>query len=243
MVRLSERLALIASLTEKGETVADIGTDHGLLPLYLYESKKSPHVIFTDISSGSLQKAVNNCRLTHPGACFDFRLGDGLDPIAPGETDVIVCAGMGGILISEMLDWDLAKSRSFGKLILQPRSNCGTLRRWLAANAFVVEGTHIAKEGGRYCEVMLVRPCAPDKADRGRSDEEYEFPDSLIAAGGRHTADYLRGRKAAEAIVTEKIKEGRGEAGEAALADDERYRQAVLRICRIEALLKEMGEV
>ena len=64
MIKLSERLECIANRIDKGETVADIGTDHGYLPIYLWENKISPKVIMADISKGSLQKAKDNCKLS-----------------------------------------------------------------------------------------------------------------------------------------------------------------------------------
>ena len=60
MVKLSDRLQLMADLVDDGQTVADIGTDHGFLPIYLWESGKSKKVILADISKGSLQKAMDN---------------------------------------------------------------------------------------------------------------------------------------------------------------------------------------
>ena len=78
MINLSERLLAIAQEVGKGETVADIGTDHGFLPLYLWEKGISPKVIMTDISQGSLAKARENCSRWYPDTEFDLRLGDGI---------------------------------------------------------------------------------------------------------------------------------------------------------------------
>ena len=98
---LTERLAAIADEIEKGESVADIGTDHGYLPMYLTKEEISPKVIMADISKGSLNKARRNCRELMPEVKFDFRNGNGLRVIKKGEVDVIVIAGMGGNLICD----------------------------------------------------------------------------------------------------------------------------------------------
>ena len=103
MIKLSDRLKSIADEIKKGETVADIGTDHGFLPVYLWENHISPHVIMTDISPASLKKAEDNCQTEYPGIKFDLRTGDGLEPVRPAETDAVVMAGMGGLLMSEIL--------------------------------------------------------------------------------------------------------------------------------------------
>ena len=131
MIKLSERLECIANRIDKGETVADIGTDHGYLPIYLWENKISPKVIMADISKGSLQKAKDNCKLSQPDFDFDCRLGDGLEVLKPHEVDTVVMAGMGALLIIEMLEWDIIKTRTYKKFILQPRNNLGELVKWL----------------------------------------------------------------------------------------------------------------
>ena len=99
MIKLSDRLNVIAEEIEMGETVADIGTDHGFLPIFLWENRISPKVIMTDISEGSLNKAIENCRRFHPETEFDFRLGSGIDVLSEGETDDLIIAGMGGMLM------------------------------------------------------------------------------------------------------------------------------------------------
>lgn len=77
-MKLSERLQLIADEINKGETMADIGTDHGFLPLYLLETGKCPHVVMADISSGSLKKAEDNCRALHPEREYESASGQRL---------------------------------------------------------------------------------------------------------------------------------------------------------------------
>ena len=120
MNRLTDRLQLLADQIENGETMADIGTDHGFLPLYLWQQGISPAVIMCDISEPSLAKAKAAAGALQFGRELDFRAGDGLNVLAPGEVDVIVIAGMGGLLIRDILSDDLEKTRSFSKFILQP---------------------------------------------------------------------------------------------------------------------------
>ena len=78
MIKLSDRLQLIAKEVNNGETVADIGTDHGFLPMYLWEQGISPKVIMADVSQGSLKKAQQNCNELYPDNTFDLRLGNGI---------------------------------------------------------------------------------------------------------------------------------------------------------------------
>ena len=152
---LTERLAAIANEIEKGESVADIGTDHGYLPMYLTKEEISPKVIMADISKGSLNKARRNCRELMPEVKFDFRNGNGLRVIKKGEVDVIVIAGMGGNLICDILGRDLGKAKSCKKLILQPRTAQGRLRAWLVRKGFDIVNEQLVREGRFICEINL----------------------------------------------------------------------------------------
>ena len=192
MINLSERLLAIAQEVGKGETVADIGTDHGFLPLYLWEKGISPKVIMTDISQGSLAKARENCSRWYPDTKFDLRLGDGIGPIDRGEADTAVIAGMGGILITEILKKDLDKAKELKKLILQPRNNIGILRHWLYNSGFSIINEKLVREGRFICEIItaipkevaVIRSMGPERI-------EYQYPHSLIKFAGHLTEEYL----------------------------------------------------
>ena len=135
MVNLSERLMIIAEQIKKNEIAADIGTDHGFLPMYLADESICPKVILADVSTGSLDKAKSTVRellkAREEAGCpldpaiFDFRLGDGIKVLAPGEADVIVIAGMGGILISEILAGNRETAHRARRIIMQPRNGSG----------------------------------------------------------------------------------------------------------------------
>lgn len=163
MVKLSDRLQKIAEFIEPGESVADIGTDHGFLPIALWERGTSPHVILSDINAGPLEKARANINRHFPEKEFDIRIGSGIRTIAPGEVDAIVIAGMGGLLISEILGDDLDKTKSYRKLILQPRNAQDKLRAWLLENGFAIADEVLVKERKYICEIMLAVPDGQNK--------------------------------------------------------------------------------
>ena len=103
MINLSERLKTIYDLIDPGETVADVGTDAGLLPAALLKDGRSPRVIMTDISQGSLDKcreyvAKNLPPTFQEGLHYQLRQGDGLTILKPSEVDTVVMAGIGGML-------------------------------------------------------------------------------------------------------------------------------------------------
>ena len=177
MIKLTPRLKTIADEIEKGETMADIGTDHGFLPVYLWEAGICPKVIMADISRGSLSKAEQNCRGLHPDVDFDLRLGSGIEVLSEEEVDAVAIAGMGGILMTEILGADIHKAHSFKKLVLQPRNRIGHLRWWLYNNGFSIVNEKLVREGKYICEVITAVPrevAVP--GDLGSDDIEYEFP-------------------------------------------------------------------
>jgi tRNA (adenine22-N1)-methyltransferase len=144
----------------RGERVADIGTDHALLPIALYERGVTRALILSDVRPGPLEKARAGLSRRLPGAVFDIRLGDGLAPYACGEFDVAVMAGMGGRLIADILSADPEKARSFGRYILQPRNAADKLRARLAELGFAVADEVLATEGKFICEILCATPAA-----------------------------------------------------------------------------------
>ncbi len=153
MIQIPKRLAAMAEYIHWGERVADIGTDHGLLPIFLFNQKISPKVILSDIRPGPLEKAKANLLAYSPEMAADLRLGNGLETLRSGEVDTVVIAGMGGMMITEILAKDQKKTRSFRKYILQPRNGQDKLRIWLYKNGYTVNKERLVKEGNHICEV------------------------------------------------------------------------------------------
>ena len=169
MIRLSDRLQLIANRINEGETMADIGTDHGFLPIYLKVSGKSPRVIMADVSGPSLEKGRKNAYMMVQDMSMivdmDFRVGDGMAVLDHGEVDAVVIAGMGGKLIRDIMEADFEITRSIKKFIMQPRIGQGYLRKWLIENGFVIVAEDVVVEGDYIPEVITaVSPGFADDA-------------------------------------------------------------------------------
>lgn len=162
MRKLNDRLFAIAQYIKAGERVADIGTDHALLPVYLVQNDISPLVIATDVAAGPFAVARGRIDRLMDGSPnserIELRRGDGLDALAPREVDAVIIAGMGGELIADIITRDLSKGRSFAKYILQPRTKSDRLRASLAENGFIILEETAAREKGRMCEILLVSP-------------------------------------------------------------------------------------
>lgn len=161
-MKLSDRMQVIADHVAPGEIAADIGTDHGQIPVWLFAKGISPRVILSDISAASLAKAKETAAAYQFGSGLSFRVGDGLSVLRPGEADTVIIAGMGGKLIRQILAEDLSHTLSFHKFILQPRKGYGLLRKWLLEQGFLFVGEDIVRENRYLPEIMtVVRPYAP----------------------------------------------------------------------------------
>ena len=193
-MKLNDRLQKIAGQIREGETMADIGTDHGFLPIALKMSGRCPHVILTDISEGSLAKALSDCSLYDPEESYDLRAGDGLTVLRPGEVDNVVIAGMGGVLIGEILGKDPDLTYSFRRFILQPRNHIGKLRKALADLGIGIVREQIAEEGKFLCVILTAEPGAPCPSGPAYEDAPWlwDFPDSLIAEQDDLVRQYLK---------------------------------------------------
>lgn len=230
MIKLSSRLAAIASCIDRGETVADIGTDHGFLPIFLYQSGTSPRVVLCDINEGPLQKAKEHIEQLAPSGAFELRLGDGLSPLKPGECDAAVIAGMGGKLIASILEngWDVVCSMK--KLILQPRNAQDKLRKWLIQKGFVIMDELLAEEG-RYVSEIIVAGMNGN-AGEGRklsAEPELQFEISPILFDRRDPLlpVFIKQKLAIETDILREIYTGGG--GTEDRLPDVRKREAALR--------------
>ena len=96
MVKLSKRMKAVASMVTPGNILADIGTDHGYVPIALVQRERIPKAIAMDINKGPLQRAKDNIVLYHMEEYIETRLSDGVEALLEGEVDTILIAGMGG---------------------------------------------------------------------------------------------------------------------------------------------------
>jgi len=161
MAILTGRLEALAEQIKPGETMADIGTDHGFLPIALFQRGTCPTVIMTDVSKKALAKAREHGEGILDLSDENYRSGDGLAPISPGEVNVAVLAGMGGILMTSIMAADLVKSKTIPKFIFQPRNHPEVLRHWLIHNGFSILRESLVRERRNLCEIIVASP-SPD---------------------------------------------------------------------------------
>ena len=149
-MQLSQRLSSVASMVTAGNCLADVGTDHGYVPIYLYERNIIPRAIAMDVNKGPLERAALHIAESGMKEAIETRLSDGLTALKPGEADSVVIAGMGGPLIIRILSAHPEITESLKELILQPQSEISEVRIWLYEQGYEIVEEHMVFEDGKY---------------------------------------------------------------------------------------------
>lgn len=157
-MELKARLRTAARFVEPGWRVADIGTDHAYLPVELLRRGAARSAIACDIGAGPCEAARRTVAAAGLDARVEVRQGDGLTPLAPGEADAAVVAGMGGKAIAGILARSLPLAKGLRRLVLQPMNAAASLRGWLLENGWEIVGEELALEDGRLYEIIAAEP-------------------------------------------------------------------------------------
>lgn len=155
-MELSNRLQAVADLLSDGLVVADIGTDHGYIPIYLVESGKSPRAFAMDINGGPLARARENINSHQLSKEIEVRQSDGVKALQTGECEAVVVAGMGGALAVKIMTEGVAIFRSLKEFILQPQSELEKVRLFLYENGYDIIEEDMVLEDGKYYPMMKV---------------------------------------------------------------------------------------
>jgi len=157
-MKLDPRLKAIADMIPEGSKVADIGTDHGYLPVYLVIKGISNQIIATDVNQDPLNKAKEQVKQYRLEDKIQTRFGNGLDVINPGEVNVVVLAGMGGVLIKNILQAGLMVLEKIEKLVIQPMNAQKVVRQWLMDNGFTIVDEVLARENDKIYQIIAAVP-------------------------------------------------------------------------------------
>lgn len=155
-MQLSKRMALLASKVTEGNRLADIGTDHGYIPIALVLEKKIPSAIAMDVNKGPLNRAQEHIQAYGLDTYIKTRLSDGLQKLCEGEADTILIAGMGGPLTVRILSEGMHCLDSVKELILQPQSDIQQVRAYLLSHQFRIVEEDIVLDEGKYYPMMKV---------------------------------------------------------------------------------------
>ncbi|PWE85416.1 hypothetical protein LG34_16070 [Eubacterium ramulus] len=155
-MHLSKRLKALANMVTDGNRLADIGTDHGYIPIYLCQTGKIPSALAMDIGKGPLQQAQTHIAEHGLSEQIKTRLSDGMAALQFGEADTILIAGMGGGLVMKILSEGAEKLTGKEELILQPQSEIALVREFLRVRNFQILNEDMILEDGKYYPMMKV---------------------------------------------------------------------------------------
>lgn len=155
-IKLSKRLQAVADLVKPNSRLLDVGSDHAYLPTYLIQQEKIDFAIAGEVVKGPYQIAHNHVAEQNLQEKIEVRLANGLAAFEESDNITsIVIAGMGGILISEILEAGKDKLSQVEELILQPNNHEESLRSWLMDRDFVITSEKILLEVGKIYEIIV----------------------------------------------------------------------------------------
>ncbi len=219
-LQLQPRLQLLAELIPQGSRLADVGTDHGYVPVYLIQRGLIDTAIASDIGAEPLQHAVNTAT-EYEVEGIDFRLCPGLDAIAPEECDTILIAGMGGETIITILENAPWTKRGEHLLLLQPMTKVEMLRKWLADNGYTFTGERLVFDKDYLYPILLVRGGAQPALSEA---EQYG---GVMLEGDPLYADYLDERIKKLTVAIDGLLRAKREEQRAAAEGLQRIREAL----------------
>ena len=209
-MKLTDRLLKIASLVDKDKRIADIGTDHGYIPVYLLNQNKIQYAILGDVNKGPLENAKKEVMRNKLQDKVDLRLGSGIEVLKENEVDEIIIAGMGGMLINNLLKANEKVAHTTEKLILQPMQAPEELRMFLYQNGYKILDEHLVREEHRLYEIIV---CKYEGLEPQEIDPiYYEIGQKLIQNNDPLLNDFIENKIRINQNVLKKLegKEGQG---------------------------------
>lgn len=199
-----------------GCRLADIGTDHAYIPIYLAEQGRIQWAAAMDVNRGPLERARENIIAAGLGDIIDTRISDGFESLHPGEADSAVIAGMGGALMIRILQQGMDVVRSLKECILQPQSEVEKVRTFLLEEGFSFISENIVEEDGKYYPMMCVQPPSVNQDflicsktgtddDGGWTDIELRYGRILLREHHPVLREYLEKEVCIKAAIIEKL--------------------------------------
>lgn len=197
----------------RGAVLADVGTDHGYVPIYLVSNGIIPRAIAMDIGEGPLGRAREHIRERGLSSLIETRISDGVSALHPGEAGAILIAGMGGALIRRILSSGAEACRAAECIALQPQSEVSLVREFLAEEGYVTDEEKMVEEGGKYYPMMRAR-YAPGEGTAEADELAMLYGGMLLSSGDAALYSYLKKeRRTLENVLGEVGQRARGERG------------------------------
>ena len=177
-IQLSKRLQYVSDFITPGLVLADIGTDHGFIPIYMVSSGKTPRAYAMDINEGPLERAtehINEYKLENK---IETRLSDGLMKLNGNEAESVLIAGMGGALVIKILTEGKHALEGVKELVLSPHTEADLVREFLKTTDFIIEKEGMVIDAGKYYVVIKARRREVNEQDRLYANE-YKAPEGV----------------------------------------------------------------
>lgn len=263
MQKLSKRLQAVADFVTPGNRAADIGTDHGFLPIYLVQSGRCPSVTAMDLREGPLERAREHIAAAGLENSIQLRLSDGMNGLSEGEADCAVIAGMGGLTVIRILEAGEKLLPGLKELVLGPQSDIAKVRRWLREHSMYIDKEELVHEAGKFYPVLHVVMGCPDREEerlRGRADvvrrlgeklaDEKrvrsvldQYGEYLVCAGHPVLVRMLERDREREEEILQRLRENAGEAagcGESRSGNGQRMEEVEQKIEEVRGLMEVM---
>ena len=235
---LSRRLQTVAQAVTPGHRIADVGTDHGYVPIYLIKNKHCEKAIAMDVNRGPVERADAHIEEEGLKTQIETRLSDGLDKLSPDEANTVVIAGMGGDLICRILRQAPEFFQAGTEFVLQPQSEWFKVRYLLHENGYQIAKEWFLKEDGKYYVILKAveaketspeELCYPEETD-------YLYGHLLIQEKNPVLLEYLKKEAAKKKIIAESIRDGKNE--KRAL----RYQELIEEVGQMEVVIGHMSK-
>ena len=188
MIKLTERLQLVADYVEECDCFLDIGTDHAYLPAFLIKKGVAKRAIASDINPNPLMNAEKTLAVEELSDKIELRLSDGFENIKSGEATEIAVAGMGGIMIAGMLEKTEWLRDAKYHLVLQPMTHFYDVRKALNKYGFEILEEKAVEDGKRVYIVISARFSGKTE----EKDEGWYYFGSLLQSGNEADKKYIK---------------------------------------------------
>lgn len=160
-MQLSKRLRSVASFVTEGNRLADIGTDHGYIPIFLVKEGIIPYAYAMDINRGPLLRADEHIQAEGLESKIETRLSNGMDKLNENEADTVLIAGMGGTLIIDILERGKKVLNTVNELVLSPHSEWEEVRTYLLENSYEIIREEMLIDAGKYYIIIKAKKGSP----------------------------------------------------------------------------------
>ncbi len=223
-IELSPRMKAVADMVAYEGVVADIGCDHAFVSIYLATVRQVNKVIASDVRTGPVDIARANVAAYGLANVIDVRMGDGLEKLAGEAVDTIVIAGMGGMLMTRILEDGANVVAGAKQLVLQPQSDLYAVRKYLHEKGHAIVAEEMLVDAGKYYTVMDV---GVGEGSGALSELELQFGPCLLAKKSAVLQNWLTEQNHKNAAILADLKEKNTASALVRIAELQELQQAI----------------